>query len=166
MSENSDQRYRELVRWAYLGEEFGAAFLADLIAADAHPDHRPDLLSLYQLEESTRRRLAGHLDLATVDTHRIRQRSAAYDFAQTIVGESWAGFMHETTRIAREALPQFEQLLALAPSEATVDMQVVFDHEHTLLAFAEHQLSGRGDGGILASHLHTYGAGVTGPGTA
>jgi hypothetical protein len=97
--------YENLVRQAYLGEVFGAGFLAELLASGAHAGHRSDLQWLFMLEETTRRRLAPYLDLEALQDEQRRREQAAREFAGTVVSNTWTWFMSETTAIARRALP-------------------------------------------------------------
>ncbi|MBF6143091.1 aromatic ring-hydroxylating oxygenase subunit alpha [Nocardia farcinica] len=128
---------------AYLGEVFGAVFLADLLRTGAHAANRDDLRWLYLLEETTRRRLATHLDVAALAAQVDEHEHYCHEFATVVAGQTWQEFMRDTIRLAREALPDFELLPVLASAEARRDMAAVLDHELSLLAFATRALAGR-----------------------
>lgn len=77
MNTSAARSYPELVCWAYLGEVFGSAFLAELCAVDAIPSTSSSCRCCL-CSKTTRQRLAAHLDpTAGLDEH-IPQQAAAH----------------------------------------------------------------------------------------
>ncbi|UOT03257.1 hypothetical protein MPY17_30615 [Rhodococcus opacus] len=137
----TEQTYGELLRWAYLGECFGATFLQELLDTDAFPAHRHHLQLLVELETVTARLLEPLISGHELDDDRRQTATQAGEYARNMVKLTWGGFLTETRTIAAEALPRFRQLAVQGPDRTRATLSAVVEHEEVLLGFAELSLA-------------------------
>ena len=133
--------YREGIRSAWQGEQWGQAFFERLAQATENAGHRAKWRVLAELEEATGTRLAPLVDDRTAVSldEEIRPLDAA------VVAYSqlpWQEAMQQMMTVLDPAIERFRELLAMAPEEDRETVQILFDHEVALKQFAERELAG------------------------
>lgn len=128
-------RYRELVRWAYDGEVFGAALLLAVLETPAHAAHGPQLRALLDLEAGTLELIApvAARELGAVDDAPALAKAAEY--AARVAESSWEWFLDELEQGAERALPTFEELTALSPAAERSRFERLAEHERVMGEF-------------------------------
>ena len=142
MTENPvSKEYREGIRSAWQGEQWGKAFFERLAQATEDTGHRAKWQVLAELEEATGTRLAPLVDDRTAVSldEEIRPLDAP------VVAYSqlpWPEAMQQMMTVLDPAIERFRELLAMAPEADNETLQILLDHEVALKQFAERELAG------------------------
>ena len=133
--------YREGIRSAWQGEQWGKAFFERLAQATEDAGHRAKWQALAELEEATGTRLAPLVDDRTAVSldEEIRPLDAAVAAYSRL---PWPEAMQQMMTVLDPAIERFRELLAMAPEEDNETLQILFDHEVALKQFAERELAG------------------------
>lgn len=146
--------YDDLLRKAYEGEVFGAAFFAALADGPHGTDHETELLALRDVEAQTAGRLQPLVDRAgiTVEGDPVEQGA---QLAAGLERESWENFLTGLRGALPQFLDGFLRLRELAPDDPVLADLVA--HEQAIDRFAELELDGRTDEAlaVLRAHLTT-----------
>jgi hypothetical protein len=150
-------RYRELVRWAYEGEVFGAALLRAVLAAPAHAEHRPQVRALLDLEAGTLGLIApvAARELGPVDDGPALAKAAAY--AARVAKSTWPWFLDELADGADRAQPRFDELTALGPAADRALFERLAEHERVMGEFARLARTGAGAEAMTVVRRHLAG---------
>ena len=134
--------YREGIRLAWQGEQWGKAFFDALADAAGDADQCAKWTVLADLEEATGERLAPLVadapDGASAAEHRSLDAAVAA-YSQL----PWASAMAQMMTILDPAIERFQTLLDMAPAQDRETMQILLDHEVALKQFAERELAGQ-----------------------
>lgn len=142
MTENPvPKEYREGIRLAWQGEQWGQAFFERLAKSTEDAGHRAKWRVLAELEEATGARLAPLVDDRTAVSldEEIRPLDAAVAAYSRL---PWPEAMQQMMIVLDPAIERFSELLVMAPEEDRETVQILFDHEVALKQFAERELAG------------------------
>ncbi len=157
--------YTELLRWAYEGEVFGEAFLAEMLGSDIHSAHRVTIELLHQVEDRTLDILRPLISKYAIDVDEATAREVGETFSEAVSQMSWDDFVTETQRIATEALPKFRILQQQGERDGDPDdrlaLAVVVAHEDALCEFARLEAEGSCSEAIRVLERHLTPAGET-----
>ena len=139
--------YRDGIRLAWRGEQWGKAFFERLAEAANDAGRRARWQVLAELEEATGTRLAPLVDDRAQPA--LEEELPPLDATVTAYSQlPWPEAMQRMATLVDPAIERFRKLLAMAPEEERETVQILFDHEVALKEFAERELAGDAQGSL------------------
>jgi len=135
---SASKEYRDGIRSAWQGEQWGREFFELLAAATDDADRRAKWSVLAELERAT-----GDILLPLVADDAPREKRAAPNAAAAAYGAlPYADALQQMMTLVEPAIERFRALLDMAPEEHRDAVQILFDHEVAIQEFAKRELAG------------------------
>ncbi|HTD51064.1 MAG TPA: hypothetical protein VK771_10715 [Acidimicrobiia bacterium] len=150
-----DEEYRTLLLDAYKGELFGEALFEAFAAHESDHDRVTKLRALERIEGATALQLRRLVDAAGIAVDDADVEAVA-DQGREIgrAGLEWDAFVKGLHDALPAYLANFVRLRTVATDSNDPSLVALVAHELAINAFAELELSGRGDCSIAVLHWH------------